>query len=47
MMVLVPGDLVRDFFYFLKFLLILFVECFQLMNPQNPVVVSVEYFQSE
>ena len=47
MVVLGPGYLVRSLFYFLKFPLIIFVECFQLMESQNPVVVSVEYFQSE
>ena len=47
MMVLVMGDMVRDLFCFLKFLLIVFVEYFQLMDPQNTVVVSVEYFQSK
>ena len=45
MMVLGPGCLVRVLVYFLNFTLIVFVECFQLMESQNPVVVSVEYFQ--
>ena len=47
MMVLGPGYLFRALFYFLKFPLIVFVECFQSTESQNPVVVSVEYFQSE
>ena len=38
--------LVRAFFYFLKFLLIVFMD-FQLMESKNPVVVSVKYYQSE
>ena len=52
MMVMGPGltdnlvYLVREKNYFLKFLLIVFVDC-QVMESQNPVVVSVEYFQSE
>ena len=47
MMVLGPGHLVCALFNLLKFPLIVFVECFQLMESQNPVVVSVEYFQPE
>ena len=46
-MVMVPGYLVPSLFNSLKIPLIVFVECFQLMESQNPVVVSVEYFQSE
>ena len=42
-----PGYLVRALFYFWKFPLIVSVECFQLMESQNLVVVSVGYFQSE
>ena len=47
MMVLGPVYLVCALFYSFKFPLVVSVECFQLMEPQNPVVVSVEYFQSE
>ena len=49
-MVMVPGlplDLICLLrAHFLKFLLILFVDC-QVMQSQNPFVMSVEYFQSE
>ena len=44
MMVLGPGYLVRALFLFFKFLFIVFVDC-QVMESQNLVIVSVEYFQ--
>ena len=50
MMVLGPGlRLILVYLihaHFLKFPLIVFVD-FHVMDPQNPFVVSVEYFQSE
>ena len=51
-MVLGPGlpdnlvYLVHALIYFLKILLIVFVDC-HVMDSQDPFVVSVEYFQSE